>query len=161
MAKLKYLVIHCTATPEGRVVTKADIIKWHTSPKSKGGNGWKQVGYSEMIGLDGVIIPLVKYNDDDIVDSWEITNGVAGYNSLCRHIVYAGGVDKDKLKPKDTRTEAQKTTLEAYVKGFIIKHPNILVCGHNYLNPAKACPSFDVKKWLKSIGVKDKNIAGV
>ncbi|EBD1747164.1 lysozyme, partial [Parabacteroides distasonis] len=25
MAKLKYLVIHCTATPEGREVSSADI----------------------------------------------------------------------------------------------------------------------------------------
>ncbi|RHB24096.1 lysozyme, partial [Bacteroides stercoris] len=32
MAKLKYLVIHCTATPEGREVSSADIRKWHTSP---------------------------------------------------------------------------------------------------------------------------------
>lgn len=41
---LQYLVIHCTATPEGREVSAADIRRWHTSPPSEGGRGWKQVG---------------------------------------------------------------------------------------------------------------------
>jgi hypothetical protein len=50
--KLTYLVIHCTATPEGRDVTKEDIIRWHTAPKSKGGRGWSIVGYSRMINLN-------------------------------------------------------------------------------------------------------------
>ena len=52
MARLQYLVIHCTATPEGREVTSAAIRHWHTDPVSKGGRGWKQVGYTDMIHLD-------------------------------------------------------------------------------------------------------------
>ena len=32
MGKLKYLVIHCTATPEGREVSGAEIRAWHTNP---------------------------------------------------------------------------------------------------------------------------------
>ena len=39
MGKLKYLVIHCTATPEGREVSGAEIRAWHTNPVSKGGRG--------------------------------------------------------------------------------------------------------------------------
>ena len=31
MGRLKYLVIHCTATPEGREVSAADIRRWHTT----------------------------------------------------------------------------------------------------------------------------------
>lgn len=92
---LKYLVIHCTATPEGREVTSDEIRAWHTRPKLMGGRGWKQVGYSEMIHLDGGIEKLVDNNNDDVVDPWEITNGVAGYNSVSRHIVYVGGVASD------------------------------------------------------------------
>ncbi len=50
MAKLKYLVLHCTATPEGREVTSADIRRMHLSPVSAaGGRGWKQVGYTDLI----------------------------------------------------------------------------------------------------------------
>ena len=29
---MKYLVIHCTATPEGREVSSADIRHWHCDP---------------------------------------------------------------------------------------------------------------------------------
>lgn len=159
MGKLKYLVIHCTATPENRIVTKEDIVKWHTSPVSKGGRGWKKVGYSDLIALDGTVINMVSYNKDSVVDTFEITNGVAGFNSVCRHIVYAGGIDKYTFKPKDTRTWNQKVALEEYVKNFIKDHPDILVCGHYFLDNKKACPSFNVEIWLKGIGVLDKNIA--
>lgn len=37
MGTLRYLVIHCTATPCGREVTGAEIRRWHTSPVSQGG----------------------------------------------------------------------------------------------------------------------------
>ena len=151
MAQLKYLVIHCTATPEGRDVTPEDIRRWHTSPVSAGGRGWKQVGYTDLIRLDGTVERLVNNNEDANVDPWEITNGVKGYNSISRHIVYAGGCDKSN-KPKDTRTAAQEKTLVAYVKDFHRRHPSVRIIGHNEI-AAKACPSFDVQKWLKSIGI--------
>lgn len=154
--KRRYLMIHCTATPEGREVYPEDIVRWHTSPKPLG-RGWKQVGYSEMILLDGKIENLVPYDEDDEVDSWEITNGVAGYNSVSTHIVYVGGTDRTG-KPKDTRTNAQKRTLETFVKNFIAKHPYIKVAGHYQFNSGKACPSFNVPKWLREIGVKEENI---
>ena len=112
MAKLKYLVIHCTATPEGRDVSAADIRRWHTAPVSAGGRGWKQVGYTDLIHTDGRVERLVANNEDANVDPWEITNGAAGYNSVSRHIVYAGGVDADNVqKAKDTRTPVSYTHL--------------------------------------------------
>ncbi len=151
MAQLKYLVIHCTATPEGRDVTPDDIRHWHTSPVNAGGRGWKQVGYTDLIRLDGTVERLVNNNEDANVDPWEITNGAQGYNSISRHIVYAGGCDKCN-KPKDTRTAAQERALVAYVKDFHRRFPNVRIIGHNEI-AAKACPSFDVQKWLKSIGI--------
>lgn len=150
--ELKYLVIHCTATPEGREVTGADIRRMHLSPVAKGGRGWKQVGYTDIIHLDGKVERMVDNNEDAWVDPWEITNGAKGYNAVSRHVVYAGGCDK-QLKPKDTRTAAQRAALEAYVKDFHAKHPNVRIIGHNEV-AAKACPSFDVQKWLKEIGIK-------
>lgn len=145
MAKreLKYLVIHCTATPEGREVSAADIRRWHTSPVSEGGRGWKQVGYTDLIHLDGTVERLVDNNEDAWVDPWEITNGAAGYNSVSRHIVYAGGCAADGKTPKDTRTKAQRMALEEYVKDFHKRFPKVKIVGHNEL-AAKACPSFDV-----------------
>ena len=151
MQKLKYLVLHCTATPEGREVSSSDIRHWHTDPVSKGGRGWKQVGYTDMIHLDGKVERLVKNNEDANVDPWEITNGVAGKNSVSRHVVYVGGVGKDGKTAKDTRTPQQLKALEEYVKDFHKRFPSVRIVEHNEL-AAKACPSFDVKKWLKQIG---------
>ena len=151
MAKLQYLVLHCTATPEGREVTAADIRRWHTSPVLKGGRGWKQPGYTDIIHLDGTVERIVDNNEDANVDPWEITNGAKGYNSVSRHVVYAGGCDKS-MNPKDTRTPAQRKAMEAYVKDFHLRFPGVRIIGHNEV-AAKACPSFDVQKWLKSIGI--------
>ena len=163
--KVKYLVIHCTATPEGRDVTASDIRRMHTSPKSEGGRGWKQVGYTDLFHLDGTVERLVSNNEDSIVDPWEITNGATGYNSVSRHIVYAGGCDKTG-KPKDTRTPAQKVALTKYVRDFHAKHPDVKIIGHRDLSPdrnangviepfewMKVCPSFEVSAWLKEIGI--------
>lgn len=150
--KLKYLVIHCTATPEGREVSAADIKRWHTSP-APSGRGWKQVGYTDLIHLDGTVERLVANNEDSNVDPWEITNGAAGYNSISRHIVYAGGCEAHTQKAKDTRTPAQREAMKRYVLEFHRKHPTVKIVGH-YQLAAKACPSFDVPQWLESIGIK-------
>ena len=161
-----YLVIHCTATPEGMEVTGADIRRWHTSPVSAGGRGWKQVGYTDLFRLDGRIERIADNNEDANVDPWEITNGVKGYNSVSRHIVYAGGLDKDR-KGKDTRTQAQKKAMRDYVVDFHRRFPEVMIVGHRDLSPdrngngiiepsewIKECPSFDVSEWLKSIGIR-------
>ena len=150
---MQYLVIHCTATPEGREVSAAEIRRWHTAPVSQGGRGWKQVGYTDMVHLDGRVERLVNNNEDAQVDAWEVTNGAAGYNSVSRHIVYVGGCDKAG-KTRDTRTEAQREALKRYVEDFHARFPQVKIVGHHELNPGKACPSFDVPTWLRSIGIR-------
>lgn len=152
MAKLKYLVLHCTATPEGREVSSEMIRHWHTDPVSKGGRGWGQVGYTDMVHLDGSIERLVSNNEDAEVDPWEVTNGVKGYNDVSRHVVYVGGVARDGTTPRDTRTAAQRRAMERYVREFHRVFPTVRIVGHNELS-AKACPSFDVKRWLREIGI--------
>lgn len=153
---MKYLVIHCTATKAGREVSSDEIRRWHTDPVCKGGRGWKQVGYTDMIHLDGRVERLVRNNEDANVDPWEITNGAKGYNAISRHIVYVGGVDaNDVNKARDTRTPAQKEALKRYVRDFHMRFPQVKIIGHNQI-ASKACPSFDVPKWLKEIGINQK-----
>lgn len=147
MARLRYLVIHCTATPEGREVTAAEIRRWHTSPPPAG-RGWRQVGYTDMIHLDGRVERLVDNNEDGNVDPWEVTNGARGYNGVSRHVVYVGGLARDARTPKDTRTPAQARSLRQYVEDFHRRNPSVRIVGHNQL-AAKACPSFDVPEWLR------------
>lgn len=142
--RITRLVIHCTATPAGREVTAADIRRWHCTPPPMG-RGWKQVGYTDMVHLDGRVERLVENNEDAYVDGWEVTNGAKGYNSTSRHIVYVGGKTTDG-RPADTRTEAQKVALRRYVEDFRKRFPWADVCGHRDLpNVKKDCPCFDVR----------------
>lgn len=151
--EMRYLVIHCTATAEGREVTAAEIRRWHTAAPPAG-RGWKQVGYTDLIHLDGEVERLVENNEDATVDPWEVTNGAAGYNSVSRHIVYAGGLSRDGKRAQDTRTAAQKASLKAYVEKFHAAHPKVKIVGHRELpGVQKACPSFDVAAWLQEIGI--------
>lgn len=150
-------MLHCTATPEDREVTSDEIRHWHTDPVKKGGRGWKQVGYTDMIHLDGTVERLVRNNEDAEVDPWEVTNGAAGYNTVSRHVVYVGGVSKDGKTAKDTRTAAQLKAMTAYVRDFHERFPQIRIVGHGELHGVKkACPSFDVAAWLRSIGIYQK-----
>lgn len=151
MKPLKYLIIHCTATPEGREVSSEEIRRWHTDPVSKGGRGWKQVGYTDMIHLNGFIERLVENNDDDWVDPAEVTNGAKGYNSVSLHVVYVGGVAADGTA-KDTRTTQQKEALREYALNFHRRHPSARIIGHREV-ASKECPSFDVQEWLREIGI--------
>lgn len=187
MKPYTYLFIHCTASPEG-VELSADAIKqMHLSPyknkdgsyhymgrdyltiddlpsdfiggisvKKLRGRGWKQVGYSVLIHLNGNAEILVNYNEDNFITPDEITNGATGFNGVSRHIVYVGGCDKAG-KPKDTRTPLQTDTLRNLVITQLKIHPNLIIIGHNQV-AAKACPSFDVPNWLRSIGVNESNI---
>lgn len=106
-----------------------------------------------MVHLDGRVERLVDNNEDAQVDTWEVTNGAAGYNSVSRHIVYVGGCDLH-MQPKDTRTIAQLEALKRYVLDFHRRFPQIRIVGHHDLNAGKACPSFDVSKWLREIGIR-------
>ena len=150
MAKLKQLVIHCTATPEGREVSADEIRRWHCAPLSEGGRGWRQVGYTDQIHLFGTEKRQEDNIEVDVVEPWEITNKKTGHNSVSRHIVYAGGVAADGRTPKDTRTPEQREALATYVRDFHRRFPSVRIVGHNEL-AAKACPSFDVQRRLKTV----------
>jgi N-acetylmuramoyl-L-alanine amidase len=121
-----------------------------------GGRGWRQVGYADLIHLDGRVENLVPYDENDQVDPWEITNGILSSNELfdnARHIVYAGGGTG-----QDTRTPEQITSMINKVKQTINRHPDILILGHNQIDKT-GCPGFNVPEWLRSIGVEEKNIS--
>ena len=154
--KLKFLVLHCSATPQGKHFDKDDILAWHCSPKPKG-RGWTKPGYTDIILLDGTLQNLTPFDQDDCIEGWEITNGVRGINSISRHICYIGGIDKDNRFPIDTRTNKQIHTLKTYINYTILRTPDILIAGHNQFS-TKACPSFNTVTWLRHIGIPEQNI---
>ncbi len=152
MKRIEYLVIHCTATPQGRPVTKQDIERWHKKER-----GWSRLGYSDLIHLDGRLENLTGWDVDALIEAHEMTWGVKGINQISRHVVYAGGVDAYG-RPKDTRTPAQKEALRDYVRFMVRLYPWIKVAGHNFF-ARKDCPCFDWRGWLREIGIPEKNIA--
>jgi N-acetylmuramoyl-L-alanine amidase len=149
MGRLKYLVIHCTATRRDVHVTADDIRRWHTSPPPEG-RGWKRVGYSNLILLDGTIDTLVPNDYDGHVQPWEITNGAAGFNSRAIHVCYVGGLSSSGI-PEDTRTLDQIQSLRYVCMRVKMKVPWIMIVGHSYLNPLKSCPCFDVDSFVKTL----------
>ena len=148
---LKNLVIHCTDTPLNREVTEEELRRWHCAPPPVG-RGWRQVGYSSLVGVTGIIKTLVPNNGDSFVDAEEITNGAAGYNSESYHIAYAGGKGTPPIN------ELQKTVLLTFVKSFIAQQPQVKVCGHYQLDKSKTCPNVNVPAWLRENGVGEQNI---
>ena len=88
---------------------------------------------------------MEKYNLDGYTTWDEVSYGVRGRNSQSINISYVGGVDK-RMRPKDTRTNAQKRTIDRIVYEIKCAMPDIKVHGHrDNPNVAKACPSFEVK----------------
>ena len=157
MSKLKYLVIHCSATYEGVDIRPEQIMEWHTG---KNGRGWTRAGYSDLITIDGKLHNLHFAEgtnpNDQIIESSEMTWGVRGINSESKHVCYVGGLDKNKV-PKNTLNDLQCDTLQTYIKHEILRHPDILVAGHNQFSN-KACPSFVVSTYCAQIGLKMKNV---
>ena len=148
MGKLKHLIIHCTDTPLGREVTKADLINWHMSPKPKG-RGWDRLGYSDMIHINGGLENLTPYDEDDFVTAHEMTWGASGINSVSRHIVVVGGRSKDNKSPMfNFMTKEQIRTLLDYCHKFIKLHPTCTIAGHYHFSDYKTCPNFDVEALL-------------
>ena len=131
MRDIKYIAVHCTAGPATQT-TKAIKDYW------KNNLGWKSVGYHYLINADGTIEQLAQES--------EITNGVAGFNSVAVHISYKGGVDATN-KPKDTRTQQQKESILKLLKELKKRYHKAIIQGHkDFPNVKKACPSFEAKK---------------
>lgn len=135
MRDINKIILHCTATPEGRGVSIDTIRQWHLD------RGWSDIGYHYIIELDGTIKegrPVERQGAH-----------VRGYNKNSIGIAYVGGCDAN-MKPKDTRTEAQKIAIDTLLNKLMNKYINTTLHGHNEFS-SKACPSFDVQTEYKDL----------
>ena len=138
MRRIDEIIIHCTATQEGKDFHASDIDKWHKA------RGWKGIGYHYVITLDGTI---EKGRDENAVGAHTLNHNIYSIG-----IVYVGGLDKNG-KPKDTRTPEQKESLWGLLIQLLCKYPDATIHGHNeFAN--KACPCFDVQKEYEIINLK-------
>jgi N-acetylmuramoyl-L-alanine amidase len=139
MRKIDWIVVHCTATPEGRPVSVKTITDWHVR-----GNGWRTIGYHHVIGINGEHWTTLPES--------QVGNHARGANANGIGVVYVGGLDKLAKNPKDTRTAAQKTTLRRLLAELKARYPNAEIIGHRDVpGTRKACPSFDAKAEYASL----------
>ena len=131
MRNINKIIVHCSATPEGRNFTVKQIDACH---RQRGFNG---IGYHFVIYLDGSVHvgrPLAKAGAH-----------CKGYNAHSIGVCYIGGVATDGKTPKDTRTDTQKASLVKLITELRQQFPNASVHGHReFAN--KACPCFDAHK---------------
>jgi N-acetylmuramoyl-L-alanine amidase len=130
------IIVHCTATPEGRDVTVDEIRRWHVEEKN-----WSDIGYHWIVTLNGT---LERGRPEHIQGAH-----AKGFNKNSVGLCYVGGVDKD-MTPKDTRTKGQKKTLKCILEDLKDRYPNAEIIGHRDVS-SKACPSFDAKAEYNSI----------
>lgn len=136
MRTVKYIAVHCTATPQNTTV-KSILNYWKT------GLGWKNPGYHLIVKPNG------EY--ERLASDETICNGVKNYNSVSMHISYIGGIDS-KGKAIDNRTAEQKQTMLELICDLKSKYPSAKIQGHrDFPNVAKDCPSFNAIEEYKHL----------
>ena len=130
------IIVHCSATPEGKDYTLDTIRQWHRQ------RGFSDIGYHYVIHPDGTV---EEGRDVNIAGAH-----CSGHNSKSIGICYIGGMTADNKKAKDTRTEEQRKSLKALLMAMRKLYPNAKIHGHRDF-AAKACPSFDATEEYKNI----------
>ncbi|MFS2816565.1 N-acetylmuramoyl-L-alanine amidase [Phocaeicola dorei] len=132
MRTITLIIIHCSATPEGRRLDFETCRRDHIRHR-----GFTDIGYHFYITRDGEIHrgrPLEK-----------VGAHCRNHNRHSIGICYEGGLSAD-CTPADTRTLMQKGSLLALLRELRLLFPKALIVGHHDLNPVKPCPCFDAVK---------------
>jgi len=130
MRTITLIIIHCSATPEGRSLSFEECRRDHIMHRH-----FQDIGYHFYITRDGTV------HDGRPIE--KVGAHCEGHNSHSIGICYEGGLDANG-KPADTRTEAQRKALKSLVERMHRLFPKALIVGHHDLNPRKACPCFKV-----------------
>ena len=135
--KVNDIILHCSATPEGKDYTVDTIRSWHKA------QGWSDIGYHYVIYRDGSIN---KGRDEQLVGTH-----CSGHNSYSIGVCYIGGCDSTGKTPKDTRTKEQKVSQYKLVHDLLDKYGLTIdnVHCHNSYTNKKACPSFKLEDFKK------------
>ena len=131
MRTITLIIIHCSATPEGRSLSFEECRRDHIMHRH-----FRDIGYHFYITRDGTV------HDGRPIE--KVGAHCEGHNSHSIGICYEGGLDANG-KPADTRTEAQHKALKSLVERMHRLFPKALIVGHHDLNPRKACPCFKVE----------------
>ena len=131
MRKIRYIVVHCSDTPNDRDVDAATIHEWH---KERGFDG---IGYHFVIRRDGTI-----ENGRPIY--WKGAHAKkVNHNSI--------GIC---LVGRDVFTTEQLASLELEIRRQLADRPHLRVKGHYQFDDHKTCPNFDAEQWWLNIKSK-------
>lgn len=141
MRKIDLIVIHCSATRENTDYSPKQLESDHKA------RGFLRAGYNFYIRKSGEVVNLRPLE--------QIPAHARGHNKHSIGICYEGGLDITG-QSRDTRTQAQKTSLLRLIRHLLICFPSSWVCGHRDLSEdlngdgtispdewIKQCPSFN------------------
>ena len=144
MRDIKAIIIHCSASPNGRWTTALDIDRWHDergferleSWREKFNPGYKAIGYHFVIYTNGAIA-TGRHMD-------EIGAHASGYN---KHTIGVCLIGTNRY------TIEQWQALDDLIGKLRERYPSAKVMGHRDLPDVhKTCPGFDVASWLSREG---------
>jgi len=138
MRKIKFIVIHCTDTPEGREVTGEEVDRWHRE------RGWRMAGYHYLVHLDG----RVEHLRPEYMNAAACAKGNA--NSTGVHVCYVGGRNSCG-DYADTRTKEQQLALLGLLHKLKGQYPQATICGHRDFDSAKVCPCFNAAEEYRKL----------
>jgi N-acetylmuramoyl-L-alanine amidase len=143
-SKIELVVVHCSATPNGKAFTAKDIHQMHLD------RGFAGIGYHKVILVDGVV-------EMGRPEYW-IGSHAANFNEGSLGICLIG---------TDSFSLEQLESLRLELKTYKLKFgASLKIVGHRDLSPdlnkdgkitknewIKLCPGFDVAQYLKNNGI--------
>ncbi len=155
MRPVNLIILHCSATPDGADYPPEALERDHLA------RGFSQAGYHFYVRRSGEIVPM---RHPGMVGAH-----VKGHNRHSIGVCYEGGLGADGLVT-DTRTPAQKDSLNALILYLTLEYPDATVCGHRDLSPdanydgivspdewVKGCPGFDARLEYGGITLNDED----
>jgi len=150
------IVVHSSATPEGKDLDWRDINMMHVQ------RGFQCIGYNFVVKLDGTVQTGRSLTIDGAHCNSKGFSGQS-YNKHSIGICYVGGTDVHG-KAKDTRTPEQKKALRELIAKLVKEYPIKEILGHRDTSPdlngdgvvepnewTKMCPCFDAKEEYKDL----------
>lgn len=141
MRPVDEIIVHCTATRPDWWQDKttaekvAEVKLWHTRDR-----GWKNIGYHYLIDRDGTVAKGRPVE--------QVGAHCKGHNTGTIGVALFGGhgsSERDKFS--DNFTPAQDAALRDLIAELSRTYGINKVTGHNQY-AAKACPGFNVPRWL-------------
>lgn len=140
MRRIDTVVIHCSASKDGKPKTREEIEREHKA------RGFRTIGYHYIIEPNGTVIFGRPEN--------QVGAHVEGHNANTIGVCLIG---------TKRFTKAAWASLKLLCEGFKMRKPEITFRGHRDYSPdtdhdgvvepsewVKLCPNFDVKAWVEA-----------